>query len=164
MVIPSRAFRLNVNFDTLNWKSADANTTPSNTYTREAPDKVYHVRARATINPAKWINFAVTANDFEGRNNDPLVNHLEHSHDFSFATQITPNEKLSFDMNYAHDDVFSETNLCYVFTPNSNYGVPVGAVDRAGTCSNTTLAASTPDWLGNGWYDAPVNYFSAAIS
>lgn len=163
-VIPSRAFRLNVNFDTLNWRSADSNTTPSNTYTREAPDKVYHVRARATVKPAKWINFAVTGNDFEGKNNDSLVNHLEHSHDFSFATQITPNEKFSFDMNYAHDDVFSETNLCYVFTPNANYGVPSGAVDRAGTCANTTLAAATPDYLGNGWYDAPVNFFSAAIS
>jgi hypothetical protein len=163
-LIPSRAFRLNVNFDTLNWRSADSNTTPSNTYTREAPDKVYHLRARATVNPAKWINFAVTANDFEGKNNDSLVNHLEHSHDFSFATQITPNEKFSFDLNYAHDDVFSETNLCYVFTPNANYGVPAGAVDRAGTCANTTLTAATPDYLGNGWYDAPVNFFSAAIS
>lgn len=163
-VNPSRAFRLNVNFDTLNWKSADANTTPSNTYTREAPDKVYHVRARATVNPAKWINFAVTANDFSGKNNDSLVNHLEHSHDFSFATQITPSEKFSFDLNYAHDDVFSETNLCYVFTPNANYGVPAGAVDRAGTCANTTLAASTPDYLGNGSYDAPVNFFSGAIT
>ena len=160
----SRVFRLNVNFDTLNWKSTDLNTTPSNTYTREAPDKVYHVRARATVTPAKWINFAVTANDFTGKNNDPLVNHLEHSHDFSFATQITPNEKFSFDVNYAHDDVFSETDICYVFLPNSNYGVPAGAVDRAGTCANTTLSASTPDYLGSGRYDAPVNFFSGAVT
>ena len=164
VVTPSRAFRLNVNFDTLTWKSADINTTPSDTYTREAPNKVYHVRARATANPAKWINFAVTANAFEGKNNDPLVNHREHSRDFSFATQITPNDKFSFDMNYAHDDVFSETNICYVFLPNANYGVPAGAVDRAGTCANTTLASSTADYLGNGWYDSPVNFFSGAVT
>ena len=164
VVTASHAFRLNVNFDTLNWKSANLTTTPSNTYTREAPDKVYHVRARATVTPAKWINFAVTANDFEGKNNDAFVNHLEHSHDFSLATQITPSERLSFDVNYAHDDVFSETNLCYVFLPNANYGVPAGAVDRSGTCQFTTLASSTPDYLGTGWYDAPVNFFSGAVT
>ena len=164
VVTASPVFRLNVNLDTLNWKSADANTTPSNTYTREAPDKVYRVRARATVNPAKWINFSVTANDFEGKNDDPYVNHLEHSHDFSFATQIMPTEKFSFDMNYAHDDVFSETNICYVFLANSNYGVPAGAVDRAGTCQFTNLATSTADYLGTGWYDAPVNFFSGAVA
>ena len=164
VAMPSHAFRVNVNLDTLNWKSANSNTTPSNTYTREAPDKVYHVRARFTVHPAKWINFAATANDFQGKNDDPQVNHLEHSHDFSFATQIMPSEKFSFDMNYAHDDVFSETDICYVFTANSNYGVPAGAVNRAGTCQNTTLAASTPDYLGSGFYDAPVNFFSGAIS
>jgi hypothetical protein len=167
VVTASHAFRLNVNFDTLNWKSANLTTTPSNTYTREAPDKVYHVRARATVTPAKWVNFAVTANDFEGKNNDPFVNHLEHSHDFSFATQIMPSEKFSFDMNYSHDDVFSETSLCYVFLPNANYGLPSGAVDRAGTCQFTTLPTQptyTADYLGNGWYDAPVNFFSGAIT
>ncbi len=163
VVIPSRKVRVNVNFDALDWKSANSKT-PSNTYTREAPDKIYHLRARAVVKPARWINFAVTANDFEGKNNDAFVNHLEHSHDFSVATQITPNEKFSFDLNYAHDDVFSQTNLCYVFTPNSNYGVPPGAVDRAGTCQYTTLAATTPDYLGYGSYNAPVNFVYAAIS
>jgi hypothetical protein len=164
VVAPSRAVRVNLNFDTLNWQSANSTTTPSNSYTREAPDKVYHLRARATVKPAKWINFAVTVNDFHGKNDDPFVNHLEHSHDFSFATQVIPTEKLSFDVNYAHDDVFSETNLCYVFLANSNYGVPAGAVDRAGTCQFTTLAASTADYLGTGRYDAPVNFFSGALS
>lgn len=163
-VIPSNKFRVNVNLDTLNWKSADSATTPSNTYTREAPNKAYHVRARATVNPVKWINFAVTANDFEGKNDDPQVNNRQHSRNFSFATQITPNEQFSFDMTYSHDDVFSETDLCYVFTPNANYGVPSGAVDRAGTCANTTLATTTPLYLGSGYYDAPVNFFYGAIN
>lgn len=160
---PNRAVRFNINLDTLNWKSASS-TTASNTYTREAPDKVYHVRARATVTPVKWINFAVTANDFSGKNDDPFVNHLEHIHDFSLATQITPNEKISFDINYSHDDVFSTTDLCYVFTANSNYGVPAGAVDRAGTCQYTTLAAATPVYQGSGYYDAPASFFSGGLT
>ena len=77
--------------------------------------------------PAKWINFAVTANEFEGKNDDPLVNHKEHNRDFSFATQVIPIEKLSFDFNYSHDDVFSQTDLCYVFVPTATYPLPAGA-------------------------------------
>lgn len=171
-ITPSRAVRVNVNFDTLNWKSI-SESTPSNTFTREAPDKVYHVRARAVVAPAKWINFTVTGNDFEGKNDDPLVNHLEHSHDISFATEIMPNEKFSLDVNYAHDDVFSETNLCYIFVPTAAYPLPAGAQGSVGTCLQTadnpggtlpTQSASTQLYLGNGRYDAPVNFFSGAIS
>lgn len=164
VIEPSRAVRVNVNFDTLNSKSADSKT-PSNTYTREAPDKVYHIRARAVVTPAKWINLAVTGNEFEGKNNDLLVNHREHSHDFSFATQIIPSETLSFDLNFAHDDVFSRTDLCYAFLPNVNAKVPAGAAN-SGTCT----VASSPDtgdpsyYLGDGIYDAPVNFFSGSIS
>jgi hypothetical protein len=172
VVTPSQAFRFNVNLDTLNWKSANADT-PTNTYTREAPDKVYHVRARALVKPAKWINFAVTANDFQGKNDDPLVNLLQHSHDFSFATQIIPTEKFSVDLYYAHDDVFSETDLCYIFVPTATYPLPPGAVGSEGTCLQTannpggtlpTQPASSQLYLGNGRYDAPVNFFSGAIS
>ena len=112
---PSHVFRLNVNYDGMTSKSADS-ATPSNTYTREAPDKTYHVRARATVIPAKWINFSVTANDYSAKNDDPLVNHIEHNQDFSFATQIIPMESLSVDLNFAHDDVFSRTDLCYVYS------------------------------------------------
>jgi hypothetical protein len=171
-VTPSRTVRVNVNYDTLNWKSANANT-PTNTYTREAPNKVNHVRARAVITPAKWINFAVTGNDFEGKNDDPLVNHVEHSHDFSLATQISPTENFSFDFNFAHDDVFSETDICYAFVPTAAYPLPTGAVGSAGTCLQTadnpggtlpTQPASSQLYLGTGRYDAPVNFISAAIS
>lgn len=172
-ITPSRAARFNVNLDTLNWKSANADTTPSNTYTREAPDKVYHVRARAQVTPAKWFNFSVTANDFEGKNDDPLVNHLEHSHDFSFATQIIPSEKFNFDFNYAHDDVFSETNICYIFVPTASHPLPPGAQGSVGTCLQTadnpggtlpTQPASSQLYLGSGRYDAPVNFISGAIN
>ena len=172
VVTPSPIFRFNITYDTLHWKSANADT-PSDTYTREAPNKVYHIRTRASVKPAKWINFAVTANDFAGKNDDPLVNHSEHSHDVSFATQIIPSEKFSFDVNYAHDDVFSQTDLCYIYVPTAANPLPAGAQGSVGTCLQTTdnpggtlptQSAGTQLYLGNGRYDAPVNYFSGAIS
>ena len=164
VIQPSRAVRVNINYDSLNSKSANSQT-PSNTYTREASDKINHIRVRGVVTPAKWINFAVTANDFQAKNDDPLVNHREHNHDFSFAAQVFPTETLSFDFNFARDDVFSQTDICYAFIPNVNAPLPVGATN-AGTCTvaNSPNTSDPSYYLGNGSYDAPVTYFSGAIS
>ena len=163
---PSSMVRFNLNYEGMSSKSADANTTPSNTYTREAPDKIFHLRGRAVIKPAKWINFAVTGNDYSAKNDDPLVNHQEHNHDFSFATQVVPMETLSMDFNFAHDDVFSETDICYAFTPNANAPLPVGAAN-AGTCTVANSGAGVGDpsyYLGSGTYHAPTTYFAGSLS
>lgn len=171
-ITPSRTFRMNVNLDTLSWKSANAET-PSNTYTREAPNKVYHVRARAVSTPAKWVNFAVTVNDFEGKNDDPLINHQEHNRNFSFATQVIASEQVSFDFNYSHDAVFSQTDLCYAFAPTATYPLPIGAQGSTGTCLKTgdntggtlpTQAANAQLYLGHGVYDAPATFISGAFT
>ena len=164
MVIqPSRVFRLNLNFDTMSSKFANGvtskNLLPSNTFVRSAPNSTYDLRARATIMPAKWINFAVAANEFEGKNTDPLVNHQEHNRGFSFGTSIMPSESLSIDLNYAYDDVYSRTDICYAETPT-----PAGAANT-GTCvlSPTNPGGDPSYFLGNGLYDAPVNFYSGAI-
>ncbi|WP_109487237.1 hypothetical protein [Occallatibacter savannae] len=171
-ITPSRTFRANVNLDTLSWKSANSETT-ANTYTREAPNKVYHVRARAVATPAKWVNFAITGNDFEGKNDDPLVNHKEHNRNFSLATQVIANEQVSFEFNYSHDDVFSQTDLCYAFAPTAAFPLPAGAQGSAGTCLKTpdnpggtlpTQTAATQLYLGNGTYNAPATFFSGAFT
>jgi hypothetical protein len=171
-ITPSRTFRLNVNLDTLNWKAANSET-PTNTYTRAAPSKVYHVRARAVTTPAKWVNFAVMVNDFEGKNDDPLVNHKEHNRNFSFATQVIPSQQVSFDFNYSHDNVFAQTDMCYIFVATATYPLPVGAQGSTGTCLQTannpggtlpTQAAASQLYLGSGTYDAPANFFSGAIT
>jgi hypothetical protein len=163
VVQPSRVFRLNLNFDTMNSKFASGVTSagllPTNTFVRDAPSSTYNFRARATIMAAKWINFAVAVSDFEGKNDDPLINHKEHNRDYSFGTSIMPAESLSLDFNYAHDDVFSRTDICFAETPT-----PVGATN-AGTCVlTTTNPGGDPSYfLGNGSYDAPSNFFSGAL-
>ena len=164
VVQPSRMFRLNVNYEMMNARSANSDT-PSDTYTREAPNKIVHLRGRFTVAPARWVNFSVTGNDYHAQNNDPLVNHTENSTDFSFAAQVIASPALSLDFNYAHDDVFSVTDLCYVFTANANYPVPPGAAN-AGTCVQT---ADNPSgaanlYLGNGYYDAPATFFMGTVT
>jgi hypothetical protein len=164
VIQPSHIIRLNMNLDAMSAKNANSDT-PSNTYTREAPDKSIHFKARAIITPAKWVSLSVVANDYSAKNDDPLVNHTEHNQDFSFGAQFIPTDTLSLDFNYAHDDVFSQTDLCYVFTPTATAPLPYGA-SNAGTCVPTAdnPTATSNLYLGNGYYDAPSNFFSAEVN
>src|SRR5262249_5629983 len=104
VVQPSAMFRFNVNYELMNSNSSNS-TTPSDTYTREAPNKIQHLRARTLVKPKRWVNFAVAANIYSADNDDPQVNHKEHNYDVSFAAQFIPMEKMSLDFNFAHDDV-----------------------------------------------------------
>lgn len=165
VVQPSKMLRLNMNYDLMNSKSANSSTTPTNAYTREMPNKLTQFAVRASVIPAKWVNFSVTGNVYTADNNDPLVNHTEHNRDFSFATQIIAMEGLSIDIAYAHDSVYSVTDLCYGFTPNPNAALPTGAVN-AGTCTvaNSPSSNASSMYLGSGYYNSPSNYFFGAIN
>jgi hypothetical protein len=163
VVQPSRAFRLNVNYDLMDSNSANS-STPANTFTREAPNKIYQTLIRASVIPTKWLNLSLTFNDYEARNNDPLVNHSAHNRGFSFGTQIIPMETLSVDISYGYDSSYSVTDLCYAFTPNPNAPLPTGAVN-AGTCTTgNSPNGSSSLYLGNGYYNVPANYFYGAIN
>lgn len=164
VIQPSSMVRINLDYDSMSSSSATAATT-SNSFTREAPDKVNHFRARATVKPAKWINFAITGNEYSAKNDDPLVNHFEHNRDVSFATTIVGGDRFSADFNYAHDSVYSVTDLCYIYTATAAAPLPTGAVN-AGTC---VLSAANPGgaanlYLGTGYYNVPTNFFSGAVN
>jgi hypothetical protein len=152
VIQPSRMFRINANFDMMSSKSANSDTTPSNTYTREAPNALYHLRIRATAKPANWLSLSGTINDYSAKNDDPLVNHTEHNRDYSFGAAIHPSEQL-------------KTDVCYAFTPTAQAPLPAGAAN-AGTCTvaNSPGAGDPSYYLGFGNYDAPVNFFSGAVS
>jgi hypothetical protein len=155
VVQPSPIVRLNLNYDGMTSKAANTATT-SNTFTRAAPDKIYHFRARATVKPAKWINFNVATNDFSGKNDDPLVNHVEHNRDFSFAASIIPVETISFDLDFARDSVFSQTDICYVATP-----APTGATN-SGACA-AAISGSASYINGTAYYDVPATFFAGSF-
>jgi len=160
VIQPSQMLRLNINYEGMSSSSANSET-PTNTYTREMPNSIEHLRARALVNAEKWINFAVAYNGYFAKNNDPLVNHRDHNQNFSFGTRITPAESFSLDLDYGYDNVFSRTDLCYQFTPNPQAPLPPGAVN-AGTCTAANGGGSS-FYLGDGYYSAPVNFFNGAV-
>ena len=165
---PNPMVRLNLNFDAMNSVYASGGAIlaepatpvvllPGNTFTRVAPNRSYNVRLRATVKPAKWINFSLAGKAFEGENDDPLINHLEHNRDASFTTTIMPMDGLSFDFNYAYDDVYSKTNLCYLST------APATGAANGGSCVTTVPEGAANLLLGTGLYSAPTHFYSGAI-
>jgi hypothetical protein len=164
VIQPSRQVRVNLNFENMMSDSANSDTL-SKTYTRLGPNSTYHIQARAVVTPKSWVNFAIATNDFHGKNDDPFVNHTEHAHNISFATQFIPTETLSLDFNYSHDSVFSQTDICYIFSATANASVPPGAAN-SGTCvptpNNPTATSSL--LLGYGTYDVPSNFFIGSLN
>jgi len=164
VIQPSNIVRVNVNFENMHSHSANSETE-TDSYTRTGLNTSYRIAARAVVNPRKWVNFAFATNNFRGENNDPLVNHVEYSHNVSFATQFIPTETLTLDFNYSHDIVHSQTDICYIFTATPNAPVPGGATN-AGTCvpSANNPTATSNLLLGTGYYNAPANYFLGALN
>ncbi len=161
VIQPSNLVRVNLNFESMDSHSANSETT-TNSYTRLGPNSTYHFQARVVSAPKKWVNFAIAVNDYHGENNDPLVNHTEYARNFSFATQFIPTETVSLDFNYAHDVVFSETDLCYMFTATANAFLPPGAAN-AGTCLASNGGSSSL-YLGSGYYNAPSDFFIGSVN
>lgn len=169
---PTHKFRLNVNYELMNASFAsgsavngEATGTPtlarSNTYTRIEPNTSYKTRIRGTYTPASWLTLSGTGNYYQGKNDDPMVNHVEQNQDVSFAAVVTPNDKLSVEVNYAYDDVYARTDLCYIY---SSTPVPVGATN-SGTCvaSAANPLGSSSLLRGFGTYDSPTNYFGGTL-
>lgn len=118
---PVNAFRLI--FDT-EFASAD------NVFTRISPRQFQFYRLHSTYKPASWFNFGFMLNILEKRNNVVGVNHRQHNRTFGFTTAVEPNERFSLDFGYDFNDVFSQTNICFV-----------GAVQPPGTIACPGAAA-----------------------
>ena len=152
---PSSMFRLNLNYDLMHSNSSNSTTTPSDTYTREAPNRINDFRARAQVKPAAWISVAAAGVLYYAENNDPNVNHTEHNNDISFNVHVAPRERMTLDLDYAHDSVYSRTDLCYQANPLPPSGLP------GGYCTNS---ASGNVNLGNGLYEAPMTFFNGMFN
>lgn len=156
---PTPRVRINADYEHMNSASANDATT-SNTFTRLMPDVLDRIVVRGTVKTATWLTLAAAGSDLEARNDDPFVNHHDHSRDISLAATITPSDHLSFDLNVAHDAVYSVTDICYIANP-----APTGAVN-AGTCTAANSGGNGgPSYLlGNDYYHAPSTFFSGMVT
>ena len=106
---PSRKWR--INFDTELF-SAD------NAFTRISPRHLQRYKGRATYKPKDWWNVAASFNIIENRNNTDDIGNLQHNRSYSLNSAIAPADaKWGLDLSYSYNDIFSQTNICFVSTP-----------------------------------------------
>ena len=123
-------------------------------FTRISPRQLQHYVLRTFYKPQPWMSFSGAINLLESRDNVQFVHHLAHTRDFSLGTSIQPGDKWSLDLNYAYDNDFSSTDICYFAS------VPMPG---AGACPIDGSVANFQPFLGNGRYDAPNHFGSIAV-
>ncbi len=103
--------KLRINFDTELF-SAD------NAFTRISPRHLQRYKGRVSYKPKDWWNVAASFNIIENRNNTDDIGNLQHNRNYSFSSAIAPAEaKWGLDLSYNYNDIFSQTNICFVSTP-----------------------------------------------
>lgn len=98
-----------------------------NTFTRISPRHMQLYRLRANYAAKDWINFGTAIYIRENRNNTSDVGNLQHNRSYSFTTSLAPQGKWGLDLSYDYNDIFSQTNICFVSTPSPPVAITCGA-------------------------------------
>ena len=116
---PTDAFR--ISFDTEIFYA-------DKTFTRITPRHLQQYKLRSTYQPKDWLNFGLSVNIRENRNDTANIGNLQHDRSYAFTTTIAPvNATWGLDLSYDYNDIFSQTNICFVATPSPPTALSCGA-------------------------------------
>ncbi|HEV3037392.1 MAG TPA: hypothetical protein VHA33_06365 [Candidatus Angelobacter sp.] len=105
--------------------SADAEFfSADNTFTRITPRHWQDYRIRGSYKPKPWASLSSTIRIQENRNTSLDIGNLQHNRSYVFSGVFAPADgKWGLDVSYGYNDIFSQTNICFVATP-----VPAGSL------------------------------------
>ena len=143
-----------------------------NAFTPMGARQLKHYRIHTLYRPKPWATFSGAFNDLERHNNtnnvatptiDGPLQHVDYSRSASLGAVLAPNEKVSFDFNYAYTDVYNSTNACYLSAASTTF--PGAAeTNSAGTGPNLCPSLLT-DWGPvKDFADAPTQYASFGLT
>ncbi|HEX2327227.1 MAG TPA: hypothetical protein VHN74_00775 [Candidatus Angelobacter sp.] len=91
-----------------------------NAFTRISPRHLQVYKGRLTLKPKDWWNAGVAVNIRENRNTTSDINNKQHNRSYAFTTNLSPvNAIWGVDLSYNYNDVYSQTNICFVATPTT---------------------------------------------
>jgi len=130
-----------------------------NTFTRISPRHLQQYKLRTTYQPKDWLNFGGTVNIIENRNTTADIGNFQHNRSYALTMTITPPEaKWGFDFSYDYNDIFSQTNICFVATPSPPTALSCGTPFLSGISLYKERAHNGSSSL----YFKPVRNFTAA--
>lgn len=91
-----------------------------NTLTRISPRHLQQYRVRGSYKAKDWMTVGASMNIKENRNNDFDIGNLQHNRSYAFTTVIAPpTANWGMDLSYNYNDVFSQSNICFVATAST---------------------------------------------
>jgi hypothetical protein len=102
--------------------SADAEfLSADNNFFRISPRHLQDYRFRANYKAKDWATLGAAVRILENRNTSADIGSLQHNRSYGFSGVFAPPEaRWGLDLSYDYNDVFSQTNICFVATPNLN--------------------------------------------
>jgi hypothetical protein len=123
--------------------------TADNFFTRITPRHLQIYKVKANYRATDWMNLGAAVRIRENRNTSLDIGNLQHNRSYSFTTAfMPPDSKVGFDVSYDYNDIFSQTNICFVSTPT-----PPGA-----------LSCGTPFLQGLSVYTELSHFGSGSVS
>src|SRR5215467_4422083 len=131
-----------------------------NAFTRISPRHLQRYKGRFSYKLASWWNFATAINIRENRNNAADIGNLQQNRSYAFTTALAPGEaNWGVDLSYNYNDIFSQTNICFVATP-----VPAGALSCGTPFLSGVSVYNEASHVGAGSvYWQPVKRVTAAV-
>jgi hypothetical protein len=102
-----------------------------NAFTRISPRHLQRYKGRLNAKVAEWWNFGTAINIRENRNTTGDIGNRQHNRSYAFNSVFSPAEaKWGLDLSYDYNDIFSQSNICFVSTP---VAAPNGGPQNCGT-------------------------------
>ncbi|MBZ5506173.1 MAG: hypothetical protein LAO78_11990 [Acidobacteriia bacterium] len=102
-----------------------------NAFTRISPRHLQRYKGRISAKPMDWWNLGMAINIRENRNTSGDIANKQHNRSYAFNSVFAPADaKWGLDLGYTYNDIFSQSNICFVSTP---VVVPNGGPLNCGT-------------------------------
>ncbi len=140
---PASNFRAGVNVELF---SADQ------AYTRITPRLLRHYTINTTYTPVRWAEITGDVDIVDSSDNVTYVSDVEHNRSYSIATVFTASSRLSFDLSYNYNDIYTQAFDCW---PQS-----VASVSSATTnaCPAAIAVSATAPFGGLSTYMSKSNF------
>lgn len=103
--------RIRLSFDTEQFYA-------DNAFTRISPRHLQRYKGRLNAKMTEWWNFGTAINIRESRNDTADINNKQHNRSYAFNSVFAvPDSMWGLDLSYDYNDIFSQSNICFVSTP-----------------------------------------------
>jgi hypothetical protein len=95
-------------------------------FVRSDPRQQQRYRFQAAYTASRWLSLDASFDILEHRNGMLYVNDREHDRGFTLAAVLTPNDRLSVDLGYTYNNIYTQLIECWAYGSGVAPPVPPG--------------------------------------